>query len=62
MKEQNIFADVDLCALCGVRLSAIHQNNASPAAEGVCCTVCNDAIVIPLRIKGLMVSLGREEK
>lgn len=47
---------IDRCVICG-RLYSGHGHNAEPVTTGLCCTVCNDVVVIPERI----ARIGRSE-
>lgn len=40
-----------ICDICG-EIYYNYGNNAHPVAEGRCCDVCNDFVVIPARLRG----------
>jgi len=46
------------CVICG-REEAGYGHNAQPASDGQCCSECNQDIVIPVRLRMTIRSLGR---
>jgi hypothetical protein len=38
------------CCLCG-ESNIEYQNNPDPLKGSICCNICNDTVVIPLRIR-----------
>lgn len=45
------------CVICGDEYSG-YGHNPRPVADGRCCDVCNDTVVIPTRIQNLFKPIG----
>lgn len=48
-----------ICSICGKEYKG-YGNNASPVKDGKCCDKCNDEVVIPARIKNLVIKEDTE--
>jgi hypothetical protein len=46
------------CCICDGLIGEQHSHNAYPVMTGRCCGVCNDAIVIPARLRDAGIVLG----
>jgi len=51
---------IQTCVICKDQFSG-YGHNAMPAAEGRCCTSCNDVVVIPTRIRKFLVTKPRNQ-
>lgn len=50
------------CIMCKVKIVSIQSHNAQPIRNGRCCSLCNDAIVIPTRLTLAMSKNVKEGK
>ncbi len=48
------------CSICKENIGTQYGHNAQPVADGRCCDVCNDIVVIPARIKDALKSMDKE--
>lgn len=48
--------------MCKVKIVSIQSHNAQPIRNGRCCSLCNDAIVIPTRLTLAMSKNVKEGK
>jgi hypothetical protein len=50
-----------VCSICGLPFDE-YGHNARPVNDGRCCNRCQDAVVIPARIKAMREQAAKEEK
>ena len=55
------------CSICGDTIKPEESgwdkgHNAEPANSGRCCTICNDVVVLPLRLKSVTAALTAARK
>jgi DNA-directed RNA polymerase subunit RPC12/RpoP len=48
------------CVICGKEIFG-YPNNAMPVAKGYCCNDCNWTVVIPARIRRMLLSANQTE-